>query len=83
MEQVENLDAVLVPIGGGGLAAGVATWVNYVNPKCRGGILLMIACLPSIPQGIYTETVFYSSVLCRTSRQGAAAVAARRSTDVD
>lgn len=30
-----NLDAVLVPIGGGGLCAGVATAVKLLQPRCR------------------------------------------------
>ncbi len=32
MEQVPDLDAVVVPIGGGGLIAGVATAVKGINP---------------------------------------------------
>ncbi len=34
-EQVPDLDAVIVPIGGGGLAAGVAAAVKRVQPECR------------------------------------------------
>ena len=34
-EQVPGLDAVIIPIGGGGLCAGVATAIKAVNPKCR------------------------------------------------
>lgn len=30
-----NLDAVFVPVGGGGLIAGVATYIKYVNPDIR------------------------------------------------
>ncbi len=33
LEQVESLDAVVVPVGGGGLLAGVATAVKALNPK--------------------------------------------------
>jgi len=33
MEQVPDLDVVVVPIGGGGLIAGVATAVKGMNPK--------------------------------------------------
>ncbi len=33
--QVERLEAVVVPIGGGGLIAGVATAVKLVQPDCR------------------------------------------------
>ncbi len=35
MEQAPDLDAVIVPIGGGGLAAGVATAIRLVKPACR------------------------------------------------
>jgi len=33
--QVPDLDAVIVPIGGGGLCAGVATAVKLIQPRCR------------------------------------------------
>jgi threonine dehydratase len=33
LEQVADLDAILVPVGGGGLLAGVATAVKSINPK--------------------------------------------------
>lgn len=35
MSQVDDLDAVIVPIGGGGLCAGVATAVKLIRPQCR------------------------------------------------
>jgi len=34
MEQVRNLDAVVVPVGGGGLCAGIASAVKQLNPAC-------------------------------------------------
>ncbi len=33
MEQVPDLDVIVVPIGGGGLIAGVATAIKGINPK--------------------------------------------------
>ena len=33
--QVDNLDAVLIPIGGGGLAAGMAAAIKQVQPRCQ------------------------------------------------
>jgi len=33
--QVPDLDAVVVPIGGGGLCAGVATAVKLIQPRCQ------------------------------------------------
>ena len=35
MNQVADLDAVIVPIGGGGLCAGIATAVKLMNPRCE------------------------------------------------
>ena len=32
--QVENLDAVIIPIGGGGLCAGMATAIKQIQPNC-------------------------------------------------
>ena len=32
--QVENLDAVIIPIGGGGLIAGMATAIKQMQPDC-------------------------------------------------
>jgi threonine dehydratase len=34
LQAVPDLDAVVVPIGGGGLIAGVATAVKQINPNC-------------------------------------------------
>lgn len=33
--QIENLDAVIVPVGGGGLIAGVACAVKQMQPRCK------------------------------------------------
>ena len=35
MQEVADLDAVIVPVGGGGLIAGVASAVKACNPSCR------------------------------------------------
>lgn len=34
-EQVKDLDAVIVPIGGGGLIAGIAAAVKQIQPQCK------------------------------------------------
>lgn len=34
-QQIEKLDAVIVPIGGGGLCAGVASAVKLLQPRCK------------------------------------------------
>ena len=35
IEQAPDLEAVIVPVGGGGLAAGLATAIRLVKPECR------------------------------------------------
>lgn len=35
IEQLPNADAVVVPIGGGGLISGVAYTIKQINPKCK------------------------------------------------
>lgn len=35
MEQLPNADAVVVPVGGGGLIAGVAYTIKQINPNCK------------------------------------------------
>jgi threonine dehydratase len=35
LEDVPDLDLILVPVGGGGLAAGVALWAHHVNPQMQ------------------------------------------------
>lgn len=35
MEQLPNADVVVVPIGGGGLIAGVAYTIKQINPNCK------------------------------------------------
>ncbi len=35
LEQCGDLDAVFVPVGGGGLLAGVAAWIKAVRPKTK------------------------------------------------
>ncbi|MBX3621679.1 MAG: pyridoxal-phosphate dependent enzyme [Rhizobacter sp.] len=35
MRQVRGLDAVVVPVGGGGLAGGIAAIVKQINPRCE------------------------------------------------
>jgi threonine dehydratase len=35
LEQVPTLDAVIVPVGGGGLIAGISAAVKLINPMCK------------------------------------------------
>lgn len=40
-EQVERIDAVFVPVGGGGLVSGVAGWLKHVDPS-----VTVVGCQP-------------------------------------
>ena len=35
LRRLPELDAVIVPIGGGGLIAGIATCIKNINPRCK------------------------------------------------
>jgi len=35
LDEIANLDAVIVPIGGGGLISGIATAIKDISPSCR------------------------------------------------
>ena len=41
VEQVPEVDAVVIPVGGGGLAAGVALSVKTLKPKVK----IYVGCL--------------------------------------
>jgi threonine dehydratase len=51
LEQLEEIDAVLAPVGGGGLISGIATYLSAVAPKIE-----VIACQPQ------SSPVMYESV---------------------
>ena len=37
LEQVPDLDAILVPISGGGMASGIAVAAKHIKPDIKGG----------------------------------------------
>lgn len=41
LDQITNLDAILVPVSGGGLISGIALYAKHINPKIR-----VFACVP-------------------------------------
>lgn len=41
MNQVKDLDAILVPVSGGGLISGIALYAKHLNPNIR-----IFACVP-------------------------------------
>src|SRR3984957_6676845 len=52
--QVEDLDAVVIPVGGGGLIAGVACAIKEINPKTRV-IGVQTSKLPSMKAAIEND----------------------------
>lgn len=45
LEQVPDIDAVLVPVGGGGLLAGVATAVKHLKPHVLVYVSKVLSCV--------------------------------------
>ena len=35
LEQVEDVDAIIIPVGGGGLIAGIAVAIKSLYPRCQ------------------------------------------------
>lgn len=35
MEQMKEVDAIVVPVGGGSIIAGVCAYMSKANPKCK------------------------------------------------
>ncbi len=54
LEQIPNLEAVVVPIGGGGLIAGIACVIKSVNPNIRV-IGVQTARLPSMQTALAAQ----------------------------
>jgi threonine dehydratase len=77
LEQVENLEAVIVPIGGGGLIGGIACAVKESNPKIRV-IGVQTGRLPSMKQAIEE----HHPVTLEPSTTIADGIAVRRAGDV-
>ncbi|MBI5256160.1 MAG: threonine/serine dehydratase [Burkholderiales bacterium] len=67
MEQVPALEAVIVPVGGGGLAGGIAAAVKQLNPACQ----------------VYGVEPFGADAMARSFEQGAPATLERVDTVAD
>lgn len=50
MAQVPGLEAVVVPVGGGGLCAGIAAAVKQINPNCAVYGVEHLWCRCAVPQ---------------------------------
>jgi threonine dehydratase len=77
LEQVEGLEAVVVPIGGGGLIGGIACAVKESNPKVRV-IGVQTARLPSMKEAI----AHHHPVTLEAATTIADGIAVRRAGDV-
>lgn len=67
MRQVPGLDAVVVPVGGGGLLAGISAAVRQINPRCE----------------VYGVEPFGADALYRSMQAGAPAKLERIDTVAD
>lgn len=36
LHEIPDLDAILVPVGGGGMLSGMALYAHHFNPACKG-----------------------------------------------
>lgn len=77
MEQVENLEAVVVPIGGGGLIGGIACAVKETNPKIKV-VGVQTSRLPSMARAVEQ----HRPVTIPAATTIADGIAVRRSGDV-
>jgi len=57
LDQLENVDVVLVPIGGGGILAGISTAIKAINPKVKV-IGVEAAYAPSMKSAIERGQVY-------------------------
>ena len=55
-EQVLGLDAVVVPVSGGGMSSGIALATKEVNPSCK-----VILTTPEVLEGIFRYLKYSSS----------------------
>ncbi len=70
MRQAQKLDAVVLPIGGGGLAAGVAAAVKLMSPECRvigvepeGANVMALSFAAKAPQKIGAMSTIADSLM--------------------
>ena len=63
LDQMEYLDSIIVPIGGGGLISGVAIAIKESNPHCKviGVVPKNCAAMQAMFKNEYTEELEYTS----------------------
>jgi threonine dehydratase len=72
LEELPDVDAIYVPVGGGGLAAGIANVVAHVAPRVRVVGVQPAGCTPII-QGVAAGKPIYTT--CATFCDGVAGTA--------
>src|ERR1700761_6205872 len=77
LDQIENLDAVVVPIGGGGLIGGIACAIKESKPSAKV-IGVQTSRLPSMKQALYE----HQPVTLEPATTIADGIAVRRAGDV-
>lgn len=43
--QIPDLDAILVPVSGGGMLAGISVVAHLLQPKCQGEVETLHLCV--------------------------------------
>jgi threonine dehydratase len=78
LQQLPELDAIVIPIGGGGLSTGIATWVKSRNPAIRIIGVQTEACpamAASFRDGVLYEDYPIGPTLCDATVGGVGALA--------
>ncbi len=61
-QQLKNIDAILIPLGGGGLISGIAGYVKAISPETK-----IIGCLPKNSPVMY-ESIKAGKIIDRESK---------------
>jgi len=70
LEEVDNLDAIIVPVGGGGLISGIAKVAKYINPNIK--IIGVASAGASAMKNSYDKKTPIDSLSVRTIADGIA-----------
>lgn len=85
LEQLPELDCIVVPVGGGGLSTGVATYAKHVNPAIRVVGVQTEACpamWASWRDGVFYDEYPIGDTRCDATVGGVGALAYMRLRDV-
>jgi threonine dehydratase len=89
LEQVRNLDTIVVPVGGGGLLAGVATVIKALRPQVRviavepeNAASFLAACVYGAPRPAMVSTTLADGLAVTEAGRLTFAIAAPRIDDL-